>query len=356
MSNEWQKTLITEDRSIRNALEVINGEYFRMAFVLGACGTLIGSISDGDIRRALLGGLTLDDSLSCVMNKSPKTVKKGTSKAKIKQVMDREQINCIPVIERKKVVSIITRADLDVLKLDHPVFLMAGGFGKRLRPLTESCPKPLLKIGDTPILEIILERFVHAGFRNFYISTHYLSEQFQQHFGCGEKWGVSITYINEDTPLGTAGALGFLKKDEVTLPMIVMNGDILTGVNFSELLASHLSSEADATLCVSDYEYEIPFGVVSSDGENVSAIVEKPTHKVAISSGIYVLDPCVVNSVKKNKPLDMPTLLRKVIAGGRNVNTFKIYEHWLDVGRKEDFDQAQNSYNKNVIPLVGRGA
>ena len=351
MKQDWKRIVLANDATIRNALEVINNETFRMAFVVDDANNLCGSITDGDIRRGLLSGYHLEDCLQAVMNKSPKSVNKKTRKSTIFKLMDTEHINCIPVLEDKKIHSIVTRADLGSFKYDNPVFLMAGGFGKRLRPLTNSCPKPLLKVGGTPILEIILERFVHAGFHKFFISTHYLSDQFRAHFGTGEKWNVEITYINEDQPLGTAGALGFLNDFGVSLPTIVMNGDILTGVNFSELLEYHNSTQGKATLCVSDYEYQIPFGVVSSDGDNAVAIVEKPKHKVAISSGIYVLNPEVIANIEHNKSLDMPNLLRKLMAKGDQVNTFQIYEHWLDIGRKEDFEQAKNQFKADVVAI-----
>ena len=286
MNEDWKSWLLRRDKSIRDAMAIINDRGLRTALVVDEHEVFVGSVTDGDIRRGLLDGCSLSDSVERVMNREPKTVDEQCGEQRAMDIMTRQQIHCIPVLRQQRVVAVFTRKRGKKPRYDNPVFLMAGGRGKRLRPLTNHCPKPLLKIGDTPILEIILERFILAGFHRFTISTHYLSDMFKAHFGRGEKWGVTIDYVEERSPLGTAGALGLLDPELLTHPLIVMNGDILTGVDFAELLHFHHHRQGVATVCVSEYEYEIPFGVVNSADMCVQSIAEKPMHRVQINSGI----------------------------------------------------------------------
>ncbi|WP_347361358.1 nucleotidyltransferase family protein, partial [Vibrio vulnificus] len=190
--------------------------------------------------------------------------------------------------------------------------LMAGGFGTRLRPLTDNCPKPMLKIGNKPILETVIRSFIKAGFVNFYISTHYMPELIHAHFGDGSEFGVNITYVHEESPLGTGGALGLLPNDlPKDLPLIMMNGDVLTKVDFQRLLDFHVSHDADATMCVREYDYQIPYGVINGEGNKITSMVEKPIQRFFVNAGIYVVSPRVIQSVPENHRIDMPTLLEQ---------------------------------------------
>jgi len=350
IKNSWSNLVIHRHDNIQQALEIINTQDQRIAFVLDHHGCLVGSVTDGDIRRGLLKGMTLDTSVIRVMNSTPKFVDKGFDNKAVNKMMEREHIHCLPVVENDKVISVINRRKHTRSEVKNPVFMMAGGFGKRLRPLTNDCPKPLLKVGGTPILEIILERFVEAGFGQFFISTHYMSEMFYEHFRNGEKWGVDIQYVRESEPLGTAGALGLIHSD-IELPMVVINGDVLTGVDFRELLDAHAQGDGVATVCVSEYEYEIPYGVINCQGSRVDSLEEKPKHKVNVNSGIYVLDPKVVNRLQKNVALDMPDVLKYEMSQGNIVNTFPIFEYWMDIGRKEDYEHAQTRSLAEMNPM-----
>jgi len=218
---------------------------------------------------------------------------------------------------------------------------MAGGFGKRLRPLTEHTPKPLLQIGSKPILETILDQFVEAGFHRFYISTHYKAEMVQEHFGNGSERGISIQYVHEYEPLGTAGALGLLPDDLPDLPIMMMNGDLLTKVDFIELLNFHSSNGGDATMCVREYEFEVPYGVIKAEDYRITSIVEKPVHRFFVNAGVYVLSPSVVEDIDGGSYLDMPHMLEERIRSDRKINMFPIHEYWLDIGKMEQFEQAQ---------------
>ncbi|MGF1740828.1 nucleotidyltransferase family protein [Vibrio profundum] len=344
MSHCWQKALISESSTIKQALEIINSEALRVAVVVDQEKKLLGVVTDGDIRRALLNDLVLSDSVAKVMNASPITAVQSASKEQLVELMEQKQILSVPILDEDgKVISLQTlHSALSKDRYQNPVFIMAGGFGTRLKPLTDTCPKPMLKIGDKPILEIVIRSFIKAGFINFYISTHYMPEQIQDHFGDGSDLGIKITYVQEDKPLGTGGALGLLPNDlPKDLPLIMINGDVLTKVDFQRLLEFHVENNSDATMCVREYEYQIPYGVINGEGNNVTSMVEKPIQRFFVNAGIYVVSPRVIKSVPENHRIDMPTLLEQHMNERNNVLMFPIHEYWLDIGRMDDFNRAQ---------------
>jgi len=348
MSFCWRNVLIKPDSSIRDALEIINNEALRVALVVDKNQYLVGVVSDGDIRRGLLKNLSLTEPVSLVMNASPTTAKIGTQREALIRLMEKKGILCIPLLDEfGKVVGLETlHSALHRQNYQNPVFIMAGGFGTRLRPLTDNCPKPMLKIGNKPILETVIRSFIKAGFVNFYISTHYMAELIQNHFGDGSELEVSITYVHEESPLGTGGALGLLPKDlPEGLPLIMMNGDVLTNVDFQRLLEFHMRHDADATMCVREYDYQIPYGVINSDGNKITSMVEKPIQRFFVNAGIYVVSPRVIQSVEKNQKIDMPTLLELHMQERNNILMFPIHEYWLDIGRMDDFNRAQIDIN-----------
>ena len=343
MSHIWQNTLIGPNCSVREALVIIDKEALRGAIVVDKETKLLGVVSDGDIRRGLLAGTSLDDSVDKIMNCNPTVASLELNKEQLIELMESKSILSIPVVNNEMVVvGLRTLHDsLSKPKLNNPVFLMAGGFGTRLRPLTNNCPKPLLKVGDKPMLEITLLNFIKSGFINFYISTHYMPEMIKEHFGDGSKWGVNITYIHEESPLGTGGALGLLPNDLPSLPLIMMNGDVLTNIDFQKLLSFHCNNNADATMCVREYEYQIPYGVIQGEAGKITSMEEKPTQLFHINAGIYVINPEMIKKVKENQIIDMPTLLEQKIADNGHVMMFPIHEYWLDIGRMEDYKRAQ---------------
>lgn len=222
---------------------------------------------------------------------------------------------------------------------------MAGGFGTRLRPMTDDCPKPMLKVGGRPILETILENCLKSGFRDFYFSTHYLPEIIRDHFGDGSKFGCSIKYIHEPEPLGTGGALGLLPADLPDLPLILINGDILTKVDFFQILDHHISQEAVATMVVRQHLYQVPYGVVEAQDNRLLDIVEKPTESYFVNAGIYVIDRALVQTVRPHQKLDLPTLLMNEVKLGKEINLYPIHEYWQDVGHPEELLAAEDRYN-----------
>lgn len=342
MSHNWENILIEPHDTVREALKIIDEGALRVALVVSDTRKLLGIVNDGDIRRGILAGIALDACICDVMNINPTVVTKDVSKAKFIEIMEAKDILSVPIVENGIVIGLHTlHESLLIQKIDNPVFLMAGGFGTRLRPLTNNCPKPLLKIGSKPILEITLLNFIKSGFINFYISIHYMPEMIMAHFGNGSKWGVNITYVYEDSPLGTGGALGLLPYDLPKLPLIMMNGDVLTNMDFLRLLDFHVNESADASMCVREYEYQIPYGVVQGENGRITSMVEKPTHLFHINAGVYVVNPDFIEQVKKNEKIDMPTLLENKIETGGNVMMYPIHEYWLDIGRMEDYQRAQ---------------
>ncbi len=339
----WRKSLVNSDATLEQAIDVLDKAALRIALVVEAQGKLLGTLTDGDVRRALLKHVTLDTPVVQVMNTRPKTAEQSWTESRILSVMKRHELLQVPLVDDDgRVVGLANlQGILNKHRHDNLVFLMAGGLGTRLRPLTSQCPKPMLKVGDKPILEQILLSFVKAGFHRFYISTHYMSHVIRDYFGDGERWGVSIQYVNEDEPLGTGGALGLLPHEELDKPLFMMNGDLLTSLNLHSLLEFHEAHGGVATMCVREYEHQVPFGVITSEGNRVRSMVEKPVHRFFINAGIYLLEPALVKSVEPGTQVDMPTLLEQHIDAGWAVNMFPIHEYWLDVGRLDDFHKAQ---------------
>ncbi|WP_449284991.1 nucleotidyltransferase family protein [Marinobacter sp. PE14] len=345
---KWQNILIQPNLPLEDAIAVLDRGGLRIALIVDEAERLKGTLTDGDIRRALLKHVRLDAPVSEVMCSTPHVAEIGWSKEKILAVMEDLELLQIPLLDQEhRVVGLETLHGLmERRTVANPVFLMAGGFGTRLRPLTNECPKPLLKVGDKPILELILESLANAGFYRFFISTHYLPEMIRDHFGDGSQWGVNIEYVHEEDPLGTGGALGLLPKHEVDLPLIMMNGDLLTSVNYRGLLDFHVEHNSVATMCVREYEHQVPYGVVQTDGSYIRSMEEKPVQKCFINAGIYVVSPELLKQVNPGERVDMPTLLEKQMAAGKKVSMFPVHEYWLDIGRMDDFRRAQKEVDR----------
>ena len=341
MSHNWKNILVSPSSNIQEVLEVIDSEALQLALVVDIDNRLLGTVTDGDIRRALIANVSLHQPVEEIMFTMPTVVDICTSRTKILELMNVKQLNSIPILDDGIVVGLETIHNATQKdKYDNPVFLMAGGFGTRLKPLTDNFPKPLLKVGDKPILETVLLSFIKSGFHNFYISTHYLPEMIREYFGDGKRWGVSIGYVYEEHPLGTGGALSLLPKDLPDLPVLMMNGDVLTKVDLEALLAFHNNNDADATMCVREYEYQVPFGVIESEGNKIKSMVEKPTQRFHVNAGIYVVSRKIIEQVNNNEVVDMPTLLERYL--DKSVLMFPFHEYWLDIGRLEDYERAQH--------------
>lgn len=342
MEKNWKEIAIAPAAPLRDALGVIDAGALRLALVVDEAGLLLGTLSDGDVRRALIHGLALTEPVSQAMNRQPRTVHTSVSREEVFAIMDQHDLLVIPVVEDDgRMVGLVSHKELlHSIRKDNWVFLMAGGYGTRLRPLTDQCPKPMLRIGGKPLLEVILENYIAAGFHKFYISVHYMADAIKGHFGDGSRWNATIRYVEEEKPLGTAGSLGLLPTVEER-PLLMMNGDVLTKVDIGQLLRFHEENGSDLTMCVREYDFTVPYGVVETSGRHVTAITEKPVHRFFVNAGIYILSPQVVAEVGKETKLDMTDLAEKLVGDGRDVSVFPIHEYWLDIGRPDDFVRAQ---------------
>ena len=343
---EYKNLIIKENSTIRAALEMLNTTAKQILFVIDDDDRLLGTLTDGDIRRGLLREISLEAFITEVMNKVPKTVLEGTDKTEILRFMQATTLKQLPVIDDEGLlIEVIAIEDIVYKpKRDNIVVLMVGGLGTRLRPLTNDCPKPLLKIGKKPILETILDSFIEAGYHRFYLAVNYKSEMIEEYFGDGSRFGVEINYIHEKKRMGTAGALYFLPEKPVE-PIIVMNGDLLTKVDFAALMDYHSNQKAIATMAVREYSYQVPYGVINFDGEKIVSIEEKPEQSFFVNAGIYVLSPEAVARVNKEEFFDMPELFNEIIAAGERTTVYPVREYWLDIGRLDDFERAQTEYN-----------
>lgn len=342
----WQNALIPPDTTIEQAILVIDKSGLKVALVVDGERKLLGTVTDGDVRRGLLRHLPLSVRVTEIMQASPITCQDGQPREEVLRQMRLRGVEQIPVLDAHgRITGLQTLQELNQpLRLDNSVVLMAGGLGSRLRPLTTDCPKPMLKIGAKPLLETIIESFAEHGFHNFYLSVNYLAEMVKDYFEDGSEWGVNIRYLEEEKPLGTAGALGLIDKAQLTLPAIVMNGDILTRVNFAALLKFHQEHQAAATMCAREWQYQVPYGVVNAEGHKIVGITEKPVEHYFVNAGIYVLDRPAFDLITPGEYLDMPTLFNLLIQQRQETCLFPIREYWLDIGQHHDFEQA----NKDI--------
>lgn len=348
----WKDALVAHDATIRDAMAAIDKASIQMCLIVNDDRTLIGAVTDGDIRRAILRGASLDTPAVKIVGRAPFTESAAASRETLERHMQVRKIRQIPLLdEAQRVVDVAYIDDLYSVSERRPndVILMAGGMGKRLRPLTEDLPKPMLKVGEKPILETIISRFVDQGFQSFKISLNYRANTIRDYFGDGKKFDAEIEYLEETTAFGTAGAISLLKEPP-TSPVIVMNGDVLTQVDFLSLLAYHEEHEAAATMALREFGMQVPFGVVDVDNNRVTAIHEKPNKQFLVNAGIYVLSPEATGLVPADRPSDMTNLFQKLIDTDQNVAAFPVHEYWMDVGRKHDLEQASEDYTETFGP------
>lgn len=344
--NDIKKHTAKLNTTIKEIIGIINEGSIGIALIVDDQFKLLGTITDGDIRRSLLKGKGLDALAEEVMNANPTYCYVDTPVEEMLAIASEKYIGQIPVVTSDlKLVSVETFKSLSEAKAtqSNMVVLMAGGLGSRLLPLTENTPKPMLQLGDKPILELIINTFKKYGFKNFTLSVNHLSEVIKSHFGNGEKFGINITYIHENKRLGTAGALSLL-KGKVDKPFFVMNADLITNLNFSHLMEYHTSNNAYATMCVKEHSIVVPYGVIEVDGNKIISLKEKPSHSVFINAGIYVLDPRALDLIPEDTFFDMPTLFSNLVASSHPAITFPIHEHWIDIGHAENYYKAQDLY------------
>ena len=334
-----------------DAIKSINKGNAYIALVVDHGMKLIGTITDGDIRRGLLNGETLDSSVKNFMNENFLSIKEeDLSNVDIEKVF-KKGILQMPILDNEGKVKELLQKEEILRRFKSPishVVIMAGGEGKRLLPYTSDCPKPMIAINGKPMLEIILEKCVKYGFKSFYISVNYLKDQIINYFGDGNKWGVKIEYLYEEKPLGTAGSLKLIPNyQKICNSILVLNGDIITNLNLSLLSEFHQKHNADMTIAAKHNSYTVPYGVINTTGVELEEIVEKPTYNFLVSAGIYIINPSILKYIEENVFCDMPYLVSKIKEKNFKVVTFPMHEYWLDVGRPETLKKASQDWPIN---------
>ena len=345
MIKDLFKYLISPNLSIREVIKVIDQGAAQIALVVDTKKRLLGTVTDGDIRRGLLKGETLESSVDQVMHREFCSLPADCQESHALRIMREKTLHQIPGLDSEGGVArlFLLEEFIKPRPLPNWVVLMAGGEGKRMHPLTKNCPKPMLKVGGKPMLEIILEQCAESGFRKFFFSVHYLKQQITNYFGNGNRWGVEIQYLVESQPLGTAGALSLFSQAPEQ-PTLVMNADVLSRVDYVKLINFHIENKSSATICVREHQTEVPFGVIKTNGPKIESIVEKPVLTHSINAGIYVLNPEMISLLPKGQVFDMPQLLESGLERNLSINAFPLHEFWVDVGQPSKYEQVNGEW------------
>ena len=345
--NVWQKVVMAPDNSIRDAFHVLNNERLGIALITDSSGILKGTVTDGDIRRGLLKGLTLESKLTEVLNSNPVLADKNFNRRDVFNIMSKHKISQVPIVDKEMKLLGLHLMEEKVFPSirTNTVVIMAGGRGTRLLPFTETTPKPMLLITGKPILEHIIIQARNQGFKNFILAINYLGNIIEEYFGDGSFLDVDIKYVKETTPLGTAGALALLNpapQDD----LVILNGDVISDVNYADLLDFHLQNQAAGTMAVQPFEWVNPYGIVQTEELEIIDFHEKPTIKFLINAGIYALSPMSLNLIKNFAPLQMPNLFIEIRKKGGKTIVYPVHEKWIDVGSKESLKEAIQFFDK----------
>jgi dTDP-glucose pyrophosphorylase len=339
--NIWRQIILPIDATIQQVIRNLNDSSMKIVVVVNARGELEGTISDGDIRRGLLKGLDFNSSVESIVHRNALVVPPALGRETVMQLMRVNKIQQIPVVdEHQNVVGLHLWDEISTPPArSNLMVIMAGGKGMRLRPFTENCPKPMVLVAGKPMLEHIIERGKLEGFCHFVLAIHYLGHMIEEYFGTGERFGVQIDYLREQTPLGTAGALDLLMP-RPEAPFVVTNGDVLTDIRYGELLDFHIRHNASATMAVRLHEWQHPFGVVQTKGVEIVGFEEKPIARTHINAGVYVLESNALGVLEDGAPCDMPALFERLQAKMKRTVAYPMHEPWLDVGRPDDLSLA----------------
>ena len=345
--------LLRSNAILKDAIYLLENSNKGIVLVVDKNNILLGTITDGDIRRSLLSGNNLEVQVDRVMAKNMIVLNKNEKnlQSKAEVLMIKNGIRQIPILDdEKKVIDLITVKDIQnsVPQKLPIVVIMAGGLGSRLLPLTEKTPKPMLKLGDKPMLEIVLNNCIRVGLKDFYFAVNHLKDQIIQYFGDGSKWGVDIKYLEEEKPLGTAGALKLLNPKE-DKPILVLNCDVITNLNIANLINFHYKYSSLATICVREHIERLAYGVVNLSNEKVISIQEKPSFRNYVNAGIYLIEPELLDFIQEGRLIDMPELLTLAIEQNMNVSACPIHEYWMDVGQPETLLEAKQNLENNII-------
>ncbi|OGG96028.1 MAG: alcohol dehydrogenase [Candidatus Lambdaproteobacteria bacterium RIFOXYD2_FULL_50_16] len=347
---DYKKTIVGPQVSLKEAIRVLEASDAAITLIADEAGRLLGTLTDGDIRRAMIRGVGLSDSVAEAMCTSPTSAPLGTEDDALKALVS-GNIRHIPLLDKQGHIRglRVRRELIRPNKKNNLVVLMVGGLGTRLRPLTNDCPKPLLPVGGRPILETIIKQFIEFGFSRFYLTVNFQGQQIKDYFGDGSNFGVQIGYVEEEQRLGTAGALSLLPETP-TEPVVVMNGDLLTKANFHHLIEFINKYQAKAVMGVKEYDVQVPYGVVNlkeKDELQISGIDEKPVHRYFVNAGIYALSPEAISQIPKGEFYDMPTLFEAMLAKGEKALAFPIREYWTDIGQLDEYNRANEEFDQH---------
>jgi len=335
------KLILDETTTFEDAIKLLDTNGNGVLPVVNNKNLFIGLITDGDIRKAILNN-SLD--LKHIINKNAYKLNAKSSKMQCIQYLKSIKRRQLPLVDDAgKFVNLFTLDEVEFNRKENAVVIMAGGLGTRLGELTKDTPKPMLHVGNKPILETIIEKFIEFGFYNFYLSVNYKKEIIKDYFENGTKWGIEIIYLEEDKRLGTGGALSLIKEN-LDSPAIVTNGDVLTAINFDDLLNFHKSKNATATMCVREYEHIIPYGVIETQDDKIVALSEKPRMKFNINTGVYVINPDSIQRIPTNEYYDLPSLFSSLIDSGISPYYYQLKDYWIDIGRVEEFERANKEF------------
>ncbi|MGE0755259.1 MAG: nucleotidyltransferase family protein [Alphaproteobacteria bacterium] len=339
--------ILSEQGTILDAVATIDRTDARIALIVDSAGKLVGSVTDGDIRRGLLRGKSLQSPLADIMHTAPHALPLDTPRDSILGMMEAAGIRQIPLLDKNGIIaSIVTYEELlgqrHALR-PNPVVVMAGGKGRRLLPLTSDIPKPMVQIGNKPILEWIIKRLQHQGFHDFHLAVNYLGHVIEQYFGDGSRFECSISYTREKEFMGTAGALSLLEQ-KFSHPLVVTNGDILASIDFGDVVDFHTSHTAVATVCARSHNVQVPYGVLQTENGMLKAIEEKPVYEDLISAGMYVLDPEVLATIPKDSPTDMPSVLTALVKDKKKVAVYTLQDEWRDIGHRDELEQVRQQF------------
>lgn len=350
----WEQTLLGPDEALEVALNSIDASGRGICLVVDGERRLLGTLSDGDVRRAIIAGATLRTPCRAVMNARPTGIAAGATRRAILTELRDRQLRHLPILKDGVVVGLAMPSDF-LSAPDHPnrVVIMAGGKGERLAPLTLDTPKPMLKVGPRPVLETIVRTFAEQGFRRFHLSINYRADQIEGHFGDGSDLGLEIDYLRETRPLGTCGALSLMPRP-VGGPFILANGDVLMHIDYYGLIEAHEASGADLTVVVREHRIQVPFGVVESGGDVVIGITEKPTFAYPVNAGLYVLSESALDLIPTDRPMDMPDLLTRMLGEGLRVRSQRDDGYWIDIGRMSDYDRANAEFGEAFLGEASR--
>jgi len=337
----WTELVVEENLTLREAMRVIDSLGSQIVFVVNPANKLCGSLSDGDVRRALLNGASMHDVVGNHMNSNPYQVDEGVPKSVLHENMKRLAISFVPITKGREIVGIHSYSDHQEIGHNQTVVLiMAGGRGLRLGEFTKSTPKPLIQIGGKPLIQILIERFASYGLKNFWISVHYLGSQISDYLGDGSELGVQINYLIEESPLGTAGSYMMLPESVKENSVIICNADLLTSVDFGELVKFHKENQAVCTMAVIEHQYQIPFGVATIENNKLLKIQEKPLVRNFVSAGFGVFELSAFQGFHIGKKIDATEVYNQLLVRGVPVATFCVSGYWRDLGTKESLENA----------------